>query len=342
MFSLLRGIFYSCLVAVLAYLIHLLPCIPFTIEERHPIDPLLLALILGAISRAVLGPIPTAVPGVKWASKKLLSLSIVLLGAKLNFLVILKHSNESLWLSLSCVILALILTQILGDHFGVQKRLSKLIAIGTAICGGTAIAVTSAPLKASEEEVALSMACVTLFGLICVFLMPPIGLYLELSQAQFGLWSGVVVHATPQVMATAYSYGESAGEVAIIVKMTRIILLAPILVYLNFSQKRDRGEAGQLAWNRHLIFTLFPPFLMGFLALAFLNTSQLIPQTKIGEYASLHEILTICSKASMMAAMAAIGLMVDWRSIVRLGPRPALIGLCSTLIIAVTSLALIL
>ena len=342
----ISGLLIASLCAIVAYMIHLLPFPPFTIESRHPVDPLLISLIIGLSYRSCFGLPQGALPGVRWSSKALLAISIALLGAKIDFSVIVKHSQESIWLSVFCVFMALVITEWLGVKLGVKRRLSRLIAIGTAICGGTAIAVTSGTLGANEEEVALSMASVTLFGLLCVVLLPPLGLWLDLSQSQFGLWSGLVVHATPQVMATAYSYGAEAGEIALIVKMTRILLLAPLLLLLNIWRVREERVAHQTLdrstlFNPAHIFKVFPPFLLAFLILALCNSMGFISQDLSLYKIELPTIIMSLSKALMMIAMAAIGLLVELSKLLHIGPKPIIGGLLSTIVIALISLSLI-
>jgi uncharacterized integral membrane protein (TIGR00698 family) len=332
------GIALSCLCALLASLIHHLPFPPFTVNHSHPVDVLALGLFLGILLRHMVSLSPHSLTGIRWSSKTFLAIGIALLGAKLDLFVILKHSGDSLWLSVLCVIVALILTEFLGIRLGVPQRLARLIAIGTAICGGTAIAVTSATLEANEEEVALSIASVTLFGLLCILCLPIIGHQLELTQAQFGLWSGVVVHATPQVVATSYAYGAEAGELAIIVKMTRVLLLAPLLMVLQLIYAKNKNSEQTIL---AILPKVFPLFLVVFLILASLNSFQLLPEHLLGTHINLDQSLLYISKYSMIIAMSAIGLMVNLSQLTTLGIRPILGGLLATLVMAIFSLSLI-
>ena len=331
------GIFISVLCAACAFGLHYLPFPPFTINHSHPVDVLALGLCLGILIRSQI-TLPTAcLDGVRWSSKKFLAIGIALLGIKLDIFVILQHSKESLWLSILCVIVALTLTERLGLLLGVPRRLARLIAIGTAICGGTAIAVTSSTLKANEEEVALSIASVTLFGLLCVLCLPMMGQYLELTQVQFGLWSGVVVHATPQVVATAYAYGTEAGELAIIVKLTRVLLLAPLLIILQLIYAQEQKTQS----IRTILPKIFPTFLIVFLGLATLNSFNILPNTVFNGEIKLASILSTASKASMIIAMSAIGLLVNLRQLMTLGLRPIIGGFLATIVMVVFSLIFI-
>lgn len=332
-----------------AWFIHRLPFAPFTVNGSHPVDVLALALVVGIISKSFLNLSKPILTKIKSISQVMLAIGIALLGAKLNLAMIIEHSSHSLFLSFFCVVITLILTESLGIKLGVPRRLSRLIAIGTAICGGTAIAVTSSSVKATDEEIALSIATVTLFGISCMLFMPAIGTYLALSQDQFGLWAGLLVHATPQVIATAYSYGTVAGEIAIIVKLTRVMMLVPLLICLQVLNQRTQSEIQSLS---HLktgfkLTQVFPPFLLVFIFLASINSLGYIPKTLPSVYPlssqqfDTHQVLNLTSKIAMLVAMAAIGLLVDMRKLMALGYKPLIGGLLATVIVGSISLAML-
>ena len=336
------------LCALLAWFIHRLPFAPFTINESHPVDVLALALVLGMVINSALKLSSEVMVRLKSISKIMLSIGIALLGAKLDLAMIIDHSSQSLFLSFFCVIITLVLTENLGIRLGVPTRLSRLIAIGTAICGGTAIAVTSSSVKATDEEIALSIATVTLFGITCMLIMPNIGTYLALSQDQFGLWAGLLVHATPQVIATAYSYGTVAGEIAIIVKLTRVMMLVPLLIGLQIVNQRSeqQGQRCVKLGTGIKLGQVFPPFLVIFIGLAGLNSLGYIPESFSGvvfnsEPFDTHRVLSFTSKISMLIAMAAIGLLVDIKKLLALGYKPLIAGLLATIIVGSISLAML-
>ncbi len=337
----------SLLCASLSWCVHVLPFAPFTVKDEHPVDILALALILGIALKAVLNLSLETSSWLKSISKLMLSIGIALLGAKLDLPMILERSSQSLLLSLVCVVIALLLTEFLGIKLGVSRRLARLIAIGTSICGGTAIAVTSPLIKASDEEVALSIASVTLFGVLCMLVMPTLGTFLSLSEEQFGLWSGLLVHATPQVIATAYSYGPTAGEIAIVVKLTRVMMLVPLLIVLQFTHQTQPDAKSSPSKTKLQLNQVFPPFLFVFLLLASLNSLGYIPKNitfleSLGfiEHSS-QQVLSLLSKGSMLVAMSAIGLLVDIQKLLALGYKPFIGGLLATIIMGTISLALL-
>ena len=110
---------------------------------------------------------------------------------------------------------------------------SRLIAIGTAICGSSAIAAAAPVIQAKQKDIAISIACVNLLGLLAVFALPLIGSHFKLSDQQFGVWSGISIQAVPQVIAAGLSYSANAGNIATLIKLVRVCLLGPFLIVLR-------------------------------------------------------------------------------------------------------------
>jgi uncharacterized integral membrane protein (TIGR00698 family) len=198
-------------IAIAAYVLHDLPLPPFSIgtPARHPIDAMLIAIVIGMIVRNTLGLPAVLAPGVRVCVTKLMALGIVLMGARLDFFEVVRTSRTALGVSVVCVVVALSMTVWLCRRLGVGPKLGLLIGVGTAICGGTAIAVVAPVIEAEESETAFAIATVTLFGMVAVFLLPVLGAVLGMSQLEFGVWAGTSVHQTPQVVATGFAYGPS-------------------------------------------------------------------------------------------------------------------------------------
>jgi uncharacterized integral membrane protein (TIGR00698 family) len=225
--TLLPGLALTTLLAVAAVALRHLPFAPFTVDGRHPVDAMILAIVLGILLRNVIGIGVRSAEGVKFSVKKVLPFAIVLMGAKLDFWSVMRVSGQALVISLTCVTAALALTIYLCRRVGVGQKLGLLISIGTAICGGTAIAVAAPVIEADDNDTAFAITTITLFGLIAIFVFPPLGYVLGMTENEFGVWAGMAIHATPQVMAAGFAYGPTAGDVATIVKLVRVLLLAP-------------------------------------------------------------------------------------------------------------------
>ena len=349
----LPGIALAAVLALAAVYLHTLPFPPFTVGERHPVDAMLLAILLGMLVRNTLPLASWLRPGIKYSVHKLLPFAIVLLGAKLDFFDVLRVSGQALVINLLCVVAALSLTVWLCQRAGVTRRLGLLIGVGTAICGGTAIAVVAPVVEAEESETAFAITTITLFGLLSIFLFPLVGGLLDLDQTEFGVWAGTSIHATAQVMAAAFSYGDIAGDTAVIVKLVRVLLLAPVVVVIGAIYAREKRRRDQAHVSpRARLTTLFPPFVFGFLALAVANTLHLLPDITFHledsflwdagtAHMSMSALVTQVSSFLITVAMAGVGLGVHLRGLARVGLRALYVGLFAAVILAGFSLLLL-
>lgn len=351
----ISGLALTLAIALAAYQLETLPVPPFSIGEpaRHPIDAMLIAIVLGVLIRNTVGLPERFVPGVRKAVLSIVTLGIVLMGAKLDFFDVVHTSSTGLVASVTCVVVALALTIGLCRWWGVGQKLGILVAVGTAICGGTAIAVVAPVIEADDNDTAFAMATVTLLGLVAVFTLPLLGGLAGMSQVEFGVWAGISVHATPQVIATGVAYGDTAGDVATIVKLVRVLLLAPVVVGISVwygRAKRSRQVAHVSRGTR--IATLFPPFILGFVLLALANTLHLLPDFTLhlkdsfawpaqNLHVSLARLVAAVSSFLLTITMAGVGLGVYLRGLVRFGLKAIFIGLAATIVLATFSFALL-
>ncbi len=341
------GLILTAVIAALAFYIHQLPFPPFTIGERHPIDALLIAIVIGMLLRNTVPLSPTVSPGIKFSVKKVLPFAIVLMGAKLDFNYVMEVSAQALLISVICVVVALALTLWLCNRVGVGQKLGLLIGIGTAICGGTAIAVAAPTIEADDNDTAFAITTITIFGLAAIFIFPVLGHALAMTENEFGIWAGISIQATPQVMAAGFAYGEEAGEVAVIVKLVRVLLLAPLVIILGAWYARKRREeqevyvAEKTSWA-----TLVPPFIIGFLILAVANSMHLLPDFTLhfqesrfwaaGDYPlSMSKAVTSCSLFLVTMAMAGVGLGVHLKTLRKVGLKALYVGMFSALVLSV-------
>lgn len=318
-----------------------------------PIDSMMIAIVLGMLIRNTLGLSARFVPGVRTSVMTLTSIGIVLMGAKLDFHVMARTSTAALLISVVCVVVALTLTIALCRRLGVTEKLGTLIGIGTAICGSSAIAVAAPVIEADERDTAFAIATVTLFGMIAVFLLPVLGHLIGLDDAEFGVWAGTSIHAVPQVVAAGFAYSPEAGEIATIVKLARVLLLAPVVIGLAVWYGRKR-RAEQIAHVTRIgsLKTLVPPFIVGFLGLAIASTLHLLPNFTLHLEESilwaagdrrvvLAELVTKTSTFLLTISMAGVGLGVDLRGLARIGLGALYVGLASAVVLAGFSLLLL-
>ncbi|OWZ84676.1 YeiH family protein [Natranaerobius trueperi] len=316
------GIVLTFLIAIIALTVNFI---------YSPISPVLIAVFLGIIIKNSAYLPKNTEPGIKYSAKKLLKLGIILLGVRLSFFDILNLGFSSLLIIIICILLALSLVINLSRFIGVPKKLATLIAIGTAICGNTAIVASAPVIKAKEEEVAFAVATITVFGLSAIIIYPLIGGFIGLTQVEFGTWAGTAINDTGQVIASGFLYGDKAGEVSTIVKLTRNIFLAPV-VFL-FSHLTVKNEASKE--DIKVDYTaIFPWFVVGFLGMALLRTTGILPETLISTISFLSDLLIVM-------ALAGIGLGIQLSSLKGLGLKAFFTGLTASFIMGITSLLLI-
>ncbi len=349
------GVALAVALAIAAYELHAVPLPPFSIGEpaRHPIDAMLIAIVLGMLVRNTIGLSARFTAGVRLCVTKLMALGIVLMGARLDFFEVVRTSGMALLVSVICVAVALGMTIWMCRRLGVGPKLGLLIGVGTAICGGTAIAVVAPVIEAEESETAFAIATVTLFGMVAVFVLPLLGAALGMTELEFGVWAGTSVHQTPQVIATGFAYGPAAGDTATIVKLVRVLLLAPVAVGLGvwYAQEKRRRQIAHVTKIGKLR-TLFPPFILGFVGLALANTLGFLPDGTLHLRDSFAwsaqdvpvataKLATTCSTFVLTVAMAGVGLGVHLRGVARTGLGALYVGLMSAVILAVFSYALL-
>ncbi len=345
------GLLLTFVLALFGLWVHALPFAPFTIEGRHPVDAILLAIVFGVLLRNTVlqrwaSLAPQLNPGIKYSVKRVLPFAIVLMGAKLDFQDVLRISRQGLVLSLVCVVVAIFVTLWVCKRLRVGRKLALLIGVGTAICGGTAIVVCAPTIEADDNETAFAVTTITLFGLAAIFAFPLLGAAMGMSEVDFGVWAGVSIQATPQVMAAGFSYGPVAGEVAVVVKLVRVLLLAPMVVILGAWYAREkRAQSEPHVARRTPLRTLVPPFIVGFLLLAVANSLQLLPDFTLhlresflwaagDQHVSMARAATGVSGFLITMAMAGVGLGVHLPTLRRVGLEALYAGLASAVILA--------
>jgi len=346
------GVLAAVGVALAALLVSELPFWPFTISGRHPIEPVMLAIVLGLLLSNAWALPKSLQAGIKFSVKKILPVGIVLLGARLDFFVMQRVGLRGLCLSVIETVVALLLLALLVRVLKLPRKLGTLLGVGTAICGGTAIVATAPVIEAEDEDVVVSVATVTLLGLIAMFLLPVIGHLMELSEKAFGVWAGLAIHQTPQVVAAGFAYGNEAGDTATIVKLARVCLLAPVVFIIGVIYARQKAARGARGSNRKIEYLhLFPMFVLGFLGMALLKTCGLIPDVTFhggtrllnaGEHSySLAAVAETVSKFCIVISMAGVGLETKFSAMKQTGLKPLGAAFFAIVMLAAMILALI-
>jgi uncharacterized integral membrane protein (TIGR00698 family) len=295
-----------------------------------------LGIVAGVGAGAVLRRAPAVAerlrPGFATAARQVLQASVVVLGTGLPLSEVLHVGAGSLPVMLGTLAVALGGAWFVGRLLGIHPESRLLIGVGTGICGASAIAAVTSVVKATEARVAYAMGTIFTFNIAAVLLYPSLGHLLGLSQQAFGLWSGTAVNDTSSVVATAYTYGAPAGAYAVVVKLTRSLMIVPICVFLQVWQSRRRTARrethhGGTAWRA------FPLFVVGFMAASAIATLGVIP-------GSWHPALSTAGTFMITMSLTGIGLSLNPSRIRSAGPRPLLLGAVLWAGVGATSLGL--
>jgi len=308
---------------------------------RTVVSGVAIAILLGLSVRSLVGLPEACRPGVGLAVKRLLRIGIALLGAQLSLTQVLATGGAALLVVAACILLAILAVRLLSLRMGLSDRLGTLLGVGTSICGVSAIVATAPAIEATREETSLAVGTITLFGLLAVVVYPLLGRLLGLSDLFFGTWAGTAVNDTSQVVATGLIYSPRAGEVATVVKLTRNLFLAPVIVLLSGWYTRRRQAAGVRGGaaegggrNRASLKRLVPGFVLGFVGMAVLNSLGLLPPGALA-------VLKSASTWLIVLALAGVGLETDLAGLRTIGLRPFYAGLCAATLMAGVSFALI-
>lgn len=287
------------------------------------------AILIGAAFASVWKMPAVLQPGIKFSSKALLQWSIVLLGAHLSLSEIIGGGAASLPVMLGTMVVVLALSYVLGRLLGLDRNLRRLLGVGTAICGGSAIAAISSVVEAEASDISYALGAVFLFNVVAVIVFPPLGHAMQMSQSAFGLWAGTAINDTSSVVAAAFAYGHDAGTQAVIVKLTRTTLIVPLVLFYVWRRYKTLKEEGRkVEWLK-----ILPLFVLWFLVAAALNSFGLIPVEFQGP---LQQIALF----AIVVALAGVGLGTDVEKIRTAGMRPLLLGALLWVAISVASLGL--
>jgi len=322
--ALVAGLAAAVAVAIVARLLS--SVLPAALSE------VLVAVLLGILV-ANGGLLPAgAAPGLRFAVQRVLRLGIILLGARLSLGDVAQTGVGALGLVLAMMTVAFSFAILAGRIAALPRRLAILIGVGTAVCGNSAIIATAPVIDAEDREVSFAVATITLFGTLAVFLYPLVGHALALASPVFGVWAGVAVNDTSQVVAASAAYSPEARDVATVVKLVRNTLMAPLIVLIAWwwgrygTVRRDEVRAGALR--------AFPLFVLGFLFMALLRTAGAIDR---GLAAPIDEV----AKACILVALAGVGLSTRVAQMRTVGPRPFYVGFGTAVLMAGLSLAAI-
>ena len=289
------------------------------------LGPMIIAILIGVLLRTVIG-LPTLLkPGTVFSSRWLLRGAIVLMGVRLHFGKVMELGPYVLLLDAVVVFAALAIFTVLGRIFKLPIRLTTLIGAGTGICGAAAIAATAPVIDATEEETAFSIAVIATLGTLGTIIYSFLYNALSLLPDFYGTWVGSTLHEVAHVVAAAAVAGPEASDLAVLVKLGRVAMLVPAVLFIGLRQNRKGNKKAKVA---------FPLFVLGFLFVSILTTQGIIPAAQVPGLTSLSAfILTI--------AMAAIGMGVDVKSFALVGYKPFAVGLIGSVLVSLLGVIII-
>ena len=307
------------------------------IEALLPFDVIgasVIAMFIGMLINGYRKPGKTTAPGVKFTAKKILKFAIILLGASLNVTTILNVGRMSLTVMLFTLLTCFGGGYFIGRALGLDWKLSNLISAGTGICGGSAIAAVAPVIDAKDSDIAYALSATFLFDMAMIVLFPIMGRAMGLSDMAYGLWAGTAVNDTSSVVAAGYAFSEGAGDFATMVKLTRTLAIIPTVVVFSFVsmhlKKKEAAASGgavQIRWR-----SVFPWFILGFLAMAVLSSVGVIP-------AAAAAALKKVSKFLMVTALAAVGLNTSFAEMKKSGAAPMVHGFLISALVVLVALA---
>ncbi|MEQ1702149.1 MAG: putative sulfate exporter family transporter [Ilumatobacteraceae bacterium] len=318
--ALVPGLAVAVLVALVGYFVH---------RRVDVISPHVIAVGIGIIG-ATFGTVERVfVPGLKFAAKKVLRAGIVLLGFRLSLSELGALGPRAVAAVIVVVAATFFGTRWLAARLGLSPSLGLLMATGYSICGASAIAAVEPFAEASEEEVAYSIALVTLCGTLAIVVLPGLGSLLGLTDSQYGAWVGASVHDVGQVVAAASTHGEVSLKLATLVKLTRVALLAPLLAGVALAARRRVGATALQGAKRPPIL---PLFIVLFLAAVAVRSADVLSAGVLGHIKDAETIL-------LSMGLVGLGSNVNLRKLRAVGGRPLALGLGSWALVALVSLA---
>lgn len=324
----LSGIALVALLTVFAVSIQNLPLL-----KSFSISAIIIAILLGMIVKNSVGTKEHMNYGIKFCSKKVLRLAIILLGFKLSFMEVSKLGLKAAIVIVFVSTITLLFTKYLGKKFGISRNLSLLIASGTSICGASAIAaVSSVAPSENEEDIPFAVGVVTIFGTIFMILYPIVFNIFHLNTLMYSLWAGSSIHEVAQVVAAGFAASNQAGISATVVKLTRVLLIIPVTIILGIREsKREEKSDSKLTLSNITI----PWFVLMFLGVVVINSIGIIPQ-------NISKSLVEIDNYLMAAAMVGLGLETSIAGMKKVGLKPIYLGAISSVFISLFSLCIIL
>ena len=310
---------------------------------KSPISTVLIAILLGILMGNAFTPRPGMMVGLDFTQQYILKIGIIFLGIRLSFEEFLKFGSIAIPLIIVCIIGVLILIKLLIKKVPISSKMSYLIAIGTSVCGATAIVATAPVINAKKTEVAYAIANITLFGVIAMLVYPYFAeWYFNEDDLKAGLFLGTSIHETSQVAAAGLIYDQQFNSpetlnVATVTKLIRntfLVVMIPLFAFLY-----NRGEVKN---EKYSILSIFPYFVLGFIGMIVIrNLGDQLFSDENNNYLlwmNFIEYLKILATTFLTMAMAAVGISINLSELKSMGYKPFIVGLIAAVTVGFISL----
>ncbi len=318
----LPGVILVAVVTAAAYGIHVMPF-------ASVLSPMITAILVGMLVANTAGVPPLAVPGIRLCGKRLLRAAVALLGLQLTIVQIGQIGVFGLAAAVIALASTFVFTLWLGRLLDVDRGLRYLLAGGVSICGASAAAAVGSAVKARDEDISYAIACITIFGTIAMFGYPLLKAGLGLDAQGYGQWIGLSVHEVAQVVGASFQGGTVDGEVAVVTKLARVVMLAPVVVCVSLLATREPARDGLRG-----SLSIVPMFIVAFGGFVAVNSLGIVPD-------GLRSVMADLTPVLLSAALGALGLGTHFAHVRARGLRPLVLAGGSTLFIACVSLLLV-
>ncbi len=316
---------------------------------KSPVSAIMMAIVLGMLVANTVKLPDSIQPGLKFCTSAILRIGIMLLGIRLSLTGTGQFTLVALPFVIAAIAIGLFTVGLLGRYMGLSRQLSGLIAVGTSICGCTAIVATAPLIKANESEVSYAVACITVFGLAAMFVYPVLAHQVFASQPELaGLFLGTSIHETAQVAGAGMMYEAQynapvALDIATVTKLVRNLCMIAVipLVGVLYGREHAREDTGRINY-----LAMIPWFIVGFALMSALRTVGDMGDKPFGllapaDWKQIVELVKDAAERCLLVAMAAVGLTSMLAGIIKIGLRPFALGLFAAVLIGGVSFALI-
>ena len=311
--------------------------------SKSPISTVMIAILLGIIMGNAFTPRPGMMIGLDFTQKYILKLGVIFLGIRLSFEEFLKFGSVAIPLIIVCILSVLVLIKLLIKKVPISSKMSYLIAIGTSVCGATAIVAMAPVIDAKKSEVAYAIANITLFGVISMLVYPYFAeWYFYGEPLQAGLFLGTAIHETSQVAAAGLIYDQQFNSpetlnVATVTKLIRntfLVIMVPLFGFLY-----NRGKIKNKSYS---IFSIFPYFVLGFIGMIIIRNIGdqffTIENNNYEIWQNFIDYIKVLATVFLTMSMAAVGISINISELRSMGYKPFVVGLIAAITVGIVSI----